>query len=94
MQLINAAYKWRHTTTEDVFPIKINVEITFTSKNENLYLIFLDISEASNTINRNKLHQKNQWRQTVCYSNSYSDMRVRLANFFMDDTRTAKGDCS
>lgn len=59
MQLIYAAYKWRHTTTEDVFPIKINVEITFTSKNENLYLIFLDTSEASNTINRIKLHQKN-----------------------------------
>ena len=52
-----AAYRSSRCTTEHVFPLKLAVERTLTSKDETLYLILLDMSNVSDSINRKLLLQ-------------------------------------
>ena len=53
--LSQAAYISGRSTTEHVFAVKLAVERTITAKNEELHLLFLDMSKAFDSINRKYL---------------------------------------
>ena len=51
------AYRSGRSTTEHVFALKVTIERTLTPKDKTLYLIFLDMSKAFDSINRKLLLQ-------------------------------------
>ena len=53
--LSQAAYQKDRSSTEQVFTIKILAEKAITSENYDIFLLFLDMSKAFDTVNRSKL---------------------------------------
>ena len=53
--LSQAAYQSGRSTTEQVFAIKLLTEKAITSENYDIFLLFLDMSKAFDTVNRPKL---------------------------------------
>ena len=53
--LSQAAYQKDRSTAEQVFTIKILAEKAITSQNYDIFLLFLDMSKAFDTVNRSKL---------------------------------------
>ena len=53
--LSQAAYPKGRSTTEQVFTIKILAEKAIASESFDIFLLFLDMSKAFNTVNRSRL---------------------------------------
>ena len=53
--LSQAAYQKVRSSTEQVFTIKILAEKAITCENYDIFLLFLDMSKAFDTVNRSKL---------------------------------------
>ena len=53
--LSQAAYQKGRSTTEQVFTIKILAEKAIASESFDIFLLFLDMSKAFDTVNRSKL---------------------------------------
>ena len=51
---LQAAYRPNRSTTEHVFTSKLIIERTIKARNESAHLIILDMSRASDSINRNQ----------------------------------------
>ena len=52
-----AAYQSGHSTTEQVFTLKILAEKAITSENYDIFILMLDMSKAFDTVNWSKLMQ-------------------------------------
>ena len=98
-----AAYRKNRSRTEHVFATKLILERTIRSTDETVYLLFLDMSKAFDSIQRNKLIKelKNVLNQDKLHLiRSLLDVKIvaKCGNckrqFFSTDTGAPPGDCA
>ena len=98
-----AAYRPNRSTTEHVFTSKLIIEKTITSRDESAHLITLDMSKASDSINRNQLTEDlcntietNELHITSTLLNVSLSVRCEntLSEVFETNTDAPPGDCA